>query len=50
VEDKRVQFRIGLNLGEVIVDRGEVYGNGVNVAARLETLVEPGGICIRSSA
>ena len=45
-EDKRVQFRIGLNLGEVIVDRGEVYGNGVNVAARLETLAEPGGICI----
>ena len=33
-ETKRVQFRIGLNLGEVIVDRGEVYGNGVNVAAR----------------
>jgi adenylate cyclase len=45
-EDKRVQFRIGLNLGEVIVDRGEVYGNGVNVAARLETLAEPGGICV----
>ena len=45
-QDKRVQFRIGLNLGEVIVDRGEVYGNGVNVAARLETLAEPGGICI----
>ena len=45
-EVKRVQFRIGLNLGEVIVDRGEVYGNGVNVAARLETLAEPGGICI----
>ena len=42
-QDKRVQFRIGLNLGEVIVDRGEVYGNGVNVAARLETLAEPGG-------
>ena len=45
-EGKRVQFRIGLNLGEVIVDRGEVYGNGVNVAARLETLAEPGGICV----
>ena len=44
-DDKRVKFRIGLNLGEVIVDRGEVYGNGVNVAARLETLAEPGGIC-----
>ena len=45
-EEKRAQFRIGLNLGEVIVDRGEVYGNGVNVAARLETLAEPGGICV----
>ena len=45
-EAKRAQFRIGVNLGEVIVDRGEVYGNGVNVAARLETLAEPGGICI----
>jgi adenylate cyclase len=49
-DDKRVKFRIGLNLGEVIVDRGEVYGNGVNVAARLETLAEPGGICISGAA
>ncbi len=48
--DRRMQFRIGLNLGEVIVDRGEVYGNGVNVAARLETLAEPGGICISGAA
>ena len=48
--DKRIQFRIGINLGEVIVDRGEVYGNGVNVAARLETLAEPGGICISGAA
>ncbi len=45
-----MQFRIGLNLGEVIVDRGEVYGNGVNVAARLETLAEPAGICISGAA
>ena len=49
-EEKRVQFRIGVNLGEVIVDRGEVYGNGVNVAARLEALAEPGGICISGAA
>ncbi len=48
--ERRVQFRIGLNLGEVIVDRGEVYGNGVNVAARLEALAEPGGICISRAA
>ena len=48
-EAKRVQFRIGVNLGEVIVDRGEVYGNGVNVAARLESLAESGGICVSGS-
>ena len=45
-EARRVEFRVGVNLGEVIVDRGEVYGNGVNVAARLESLAEAGGICI----
>lgn len=43
---RRAQFRIGVNLGEVIQDRGEIYGDGVNVAARLESLAEPGGICI----
>jgi len=41
-----VQFRIGVNLGEVIVDRDDIYGDGVNVAARLENLAEPGGICV----
>ena len=45
-EDRKVQFRIGVNLGDVIVDRDEIYGDGVNVAARLEGLAEPGGICI----
>ncbi len=45
-EDRKVYFRIGVNLGEVIVDRGEIYGDGVNIAARLESLAEPGGICI----
>src|SRR5262249_12765824 len=45
-EDKRVAFRIGVNLGDVIAEGGDIYGDGVNVAARLEALAEPGGICI----
>ena len=45
-EERRFQFRVGINLGEVIDDRGEVYGDGVNIAARLETLAVPGGICV----
>ncbi len=45
-DDRKVQFRIGVNLGEVIVDREEIYGEGVNIAARLEGLAMPGGICI----
>jgi len=45
-EGKRLRFRIGANLGEVIVDRDEIYGDGVNVAARLESLAEPGGVCV----
>jgi class 3 adenylate cyclase len=44
--EKRMQFRIGLNVGDVIVDRGDMWGEGVNVAARLESLAEPGGICV----
>jgi adenylate cyclase len=45
-EDKRITFRIGVNLGDVIADSGDIYGDGVNIAARLEALAEPGGICI----
>ncbi len=44
--DRRMEFRIGVNLGDVMVDGEQIYGDGVNVAARLESLAEPGGICI----
>jgi class 3 adenylate cyclase/TolB-like protein len=45
-EDQAIRARIGINLGEVIVDGGDRYGEGVNIAARLEQLAEPGGICV----
>jgi len=45
-EDKRIAFRIGVNLGDVIIDGDDIYGDGVNVAARLEAMAEAGGICI----
>src|SRR5262249_23293428 len=45
-EARRMRFRIGINQGDVVFDESRVYGDGVNVAARLESLAEPGGICI----
>jgi len=49
-EDRRMEFRIGINLGDVIDDAGRIYGDGVNVAARVEGLAEGGGICISGTA
>jgi len=47
-ENRRMQYRIGINLGDVIHDETRIYGDGINVAARLEPIAEPGGICVSS--
>jgi len=44
--DRRIEFRLGINVGDIIRDGRDIYGDGVNVAARLEALAEPGGICV----
>jgi len=44
--DRRIEFRIGINIGDIIVEADDIYGDGVNLAARLEALAEPGGICV----
>lgn len=49
-ENQRMHFRIGINIGDVIEDENRIYGDGVNIAARLEALAEPGGICISRTA
>src|SRR5713101_6724102 len=45
-DERRIRFRIGINLGDVIVEEHDIFGDGVNIAARLEALAEPGGICV----
>ena len=49
-ENRRMQFRIGINLGDVIEEGDSIYGDGVNIAARLESLADPGGICVSKTA
>ena len=49
-EDKRLVFRIGINIGDIIVDGKDIFGDGVNIAARLESICEPGGLCISEIA
>jgi TolB-like protein len=49
-EDRRIAFRVGVNIGDVIVEPHDIFGDGVNIAARLESIAEPGGICISSFA
>src|SRR5215469_14695887 len=48
--EKRIQFRIGINLGDVVAEGDDLFGDGVNVAARLEGIAEPGGICLSRAA
>ena len=48
-DDRRIEFRIGINLGDIIFEDGDIYGDGVNIAARVEQLAEVGGICVTSA-
>jgi adenylate cyclase len=49
-QEKRIEFRVGINLGDIIIDEGDIYGDGVNIAARLEQIAPPGGICLSEDA
>jgi TolB-like protein/Flp pilus assembly protein TadD len=49
-DDKRIAFRVGVNLGDIIIDGDDIFGDGVNIAARLEGIAEPGGICLSDDA
>lgn len=49
-EDRRIEFRIGINVGDIIVDEGDIFGDGVNIAARIEALAAPGALCLSDSA
>ena len=49
-QDKRIEFRIGIHVGDIIIDDNDIFGDGVNVAARLEGIAEPGGVCMSNDA
>jgi adenylate cyclase len=49
-QDKRIEFRIGIHVGDIIIDENDIFGDGVNIAARLEGIAEPGGVCISDDA
>ncbi|NWF55775.1 MAG: adenylate/guanylate cyclase domain-containing protein [Syntrophaceae bacterium] len=49
-EDRRMEFRIGVNLGDVVEEGEKIFGDGVNIVARVEGLAEPGGVCILGTA
>lgn len=49
-KNRRMEFRIGINLGDIVADDDRIYGDGVNIAAMLETIADPGGICISRTA
>jgi adenylate cyclase len=49
-EDHRIEFRIGINVGDIIIDENDIYGDGVNIAARIESLAEPGAVCLSENA
>jgi adenylate cyclase len=45
-EDGRIEFRIGINIGDIVIEEGDIFGDGVNIAVRLESIAAPGGVCI----
>jgi adenylate cyclase len=49
-QDQRIEFRIGIHVGDIIIDENDIFGDGVNIAARLEGISEPGGVCISDDA